>query len=417
MTNCSEMEPGRWRGAAAVLTVVALAASLGACEQAAVSDGTGGPWSEDELAALAAEVGPDWEVVEEYRKSRQEWMKRRLNSPGSQEENGEAPDGAEVDVESKPPDIRRAAAAAVAILEHEGGHEKRGDAARFLVADGAMAAGGDELAYRGAKTLFDGGAEVQGWPMLMIQMDVTRGFGEDGRPIRPAIDRFFEELAFEAEDPLHRAAGRIYLASGLRSSLNVVSLSAEERAARRESALEAATGLSAGVEDESLLLASGVRTFAEAEDDLVRSIRHASVGATPPDVEGFRIDGASEALSDYRGRVVLLDFWATWCKPCIAALPDLRRLAADLPEERFVLLAISVDTQLETATGFMESEPMPFSHWYVGTRSDVTRVLSVDSFPTYILLDEQGEIVARTNSLGDNFISLVEETVDGASEA
>ena len=416
MTNCSEMEPGRWRGAAAVLTVVALAASLGACERAALSDGTGGPLSEAKLAALAAEVGPDWEVVEEYRKSRQEWMKRRLNSLGSQEENGETPNGAEVDVESEPPDISRAAAAAVAILEHEGGHEKRGDAARFLVTDGAMAAGGDELAYRGAKTLFDGGAEVHGWPMLMIQMDVTRGFGEDGQPIRPAIDRFFEELASEAEDPLHRAAGRLYRASGLRSSLNVVSLSAEERAARRESALEAATGLSAGVEDESLLLASGVRTFAEAEDDLVRSIRHATVGATPPDVEGVRLDGASEALSDYRGRVVLLDFWATWCKPCIAALPDLRRLAADLPEERFVLLAISVDGQLETASGFMESEPMPFSHWYVGTQSDVTRILSVDSYPTYILLDEQGEIVARTNSLGDDFISLVEETVDGASE-
>lgn len=208
----------------------------------------------------------------------------------------------------------------------------------------------------------------------------------------------------------------LYLASGLRNSLDVVSLSVEERASRRDRALEAASGLSAGVEDESLMLASGVRTFAEAEDDLLQTIRHATVGATPPDVVGVGLDGAPDALSDYRGKVVLLDFWATWCKPCIAALPDLRQLVADLPEERFVLLAISVDGQLETATGFMEDEPMPFAHWYIGMQSDVTRILNVDSYPTYILLDEQGEIVARTNALRDDFISLVEETVKGASE-
>jgi thiol-disulfide isomerase/thioredoxin len=415
MRNWCEMEPGRWRGIAAVLAALALALSLGACE-AAVSNGTGGSLSEDELAALAAEVGPDWAIVEEYRKSREEWMKRTLEGLGSQEESAEASDGAEVDVESERPDISRAAAAAIAILEHEGGHEKRGAAARFLVIDGPMVPEGDELAYRGAKALFDGDAEVQGWPMLLVQMDMSRRFSGDGQSTRPAIDRFFEELASDAEDPRHRAAGRLYLASGLRNSLNAASLSAEERAARRESALEAATGLSAGVEDESLVLASGVRTFAEAEDDLIQTIRHATVGATPLDVVGVRLDGAEEALSDYRGRVVLLDFWATWCKPCIASLPDLRRMAADLPEERFVLLAISVDAQLETATGFMETEPMPFAHWYVGTQSDVTRILDVNSFPTYILLDEQGEIVARTNTLLDDFVSLVEETVEGASE-
>ena len=416
MKHYDEMEPGQWRGIALVLAALALALSLGACKLAAVSDGTGGPLSEDELAKLAAEVGPDWEVVEEYRKSRQEWMERALESLGSQEEDGETSNGEQVDVESERPDISRAAAAAIAILEHEGGHEKRGAAARFLVTDGPMVPDGDELAYRGARALFDGGAEVQGWPMLLVQMDMTRSFSEDGKSTRPAIDRFFEELASDAEDPVHRAAGRFYLASGLRSSLNVVSLSAEERAARRRTALEAATGLSAGVEDESLMLSSGIRTFAEAEDDLLQTIRHATVGATPPDVVGARLDGASEALSDYRGRVVLLDFWATWCKPCIAALPDLRQLVADVPEERFVLLAISVDGQLETATSFMADEPMPFAHWYVGMQSDVTRILSVNSYPTYILLDEQGEIVARTNSLRDDFISLVKETVEGASE-
>ncbi len=405
----SDMAPGRRCRAAAAWVMLAMALFLGACEPAAAPDR--GPLSEDELTALAAEVGPDWEVVQEYRKSHQEWNERVLDSLGSQEEEGETVDGADADLESERPDISRAAAAAIAILEHEAGHEKRGEAARFLAVDGARAPGGDDLAYRGAKALFDGDAEVQGWPMLLAQMDIARQLGEDGEPTGSAIDRFFEELASGAGDPRYRAAGRFYFASGLIASLNVGPLSSADRAARRERALQAATGLSAGVEDERVLLVARVRTFAEAEEDLVRTIRHATVGATVADVEGAGLDGAPEALSDYRGKVVLLDFWATWCKPCIAALPELRRLVADLPADRFVLLAISVDGQLETATRFMESEPMPFTHWYVGAQSDIARILDVYSFPTYMLIDEQGEILARTNGLDDDFLALIEETV------
>ena len=154
----------------------------------------------------------------------------------------------------------------------------------------------------------------------------------------------------------------------------------------------------------------GAGTFAEAEADLIRSIRHATVGSVVPDLTGSRMDGVEEALSDYRGRVVLLDFWATWCKPCIAALPTLRELAADLPAERFVLLAVSVDAELETAVEFTKEEPMPWANWHVGMTSELTSVLDVSAFPTYILLDEQGRILARTSGLPDDFLALIEET-------
>ena len=109
-----------------------------------------------------------------------------------------------------------------------------------------------------------------------------------------------------------------------------------------------------------------------------------------PDVAGRRLDGVEEHLSDYRGRVVLLDFWATWCVPCIAALPQKRQLVADLPADRFALLSISVDENLETVTGFIDDEPMPWTNWHVGMTSEITRVLNVYSYPTYILLDEDG---------------------------
>ena len=123
------------------------------------------------------------------------------------------------------------------------------------------------------------------------------------------------------------------------------------------------------------------RTFAQAEADLIATIRHATVGGTLPEWTGRRVDGREEPLSAYRGRVLLLDFWATWCVPCIDVLPELRQLVADLPADRFALLAISVDEDLTTVTEFMTDEPMPWENWHVGVSSELERMLDVRGFP------------------------------------
>ncbi len=366
--------------------------------------------ADEKLAALVAEVGPDWEVVTDYISRQREWMQHRLNSLGPDGDAETSEDGEEA---SGPPDPERAAAAAISILEAGGTHERSVDAAQFLTNQAAMTARGDEYAYRGAKALLEYVPDFGAWGMTLSRMNMLRRFRDDGESSRPATDRFFEELASEAEDPVLRAAGRYYLALGRMAAVNAEALSEDERTARKEAALDAAEGLSAGVEDEALLfgMRMGAGTFADAEADLIRSIRHATVGSVVADLSGSRMDGVEEALADYRGRIVLLDFWATWCKPCIAALPTLRELVADLPADRFVLLAVSVDAELETAVEFMEEEPMPWVNWHVGMTSELTKVLDVSAFPTYMLLDEQGRILARTSSLPDDFLALIEETV------
>ena len=382
--------------------------SLGACGQTAVEEGSKG---EDEWSALMTEVGPDWEVITDYTKRHRQWSLSMMNRLGSGEEADSD------DPESGPPDVSRAVAAAMAILDQRGEHEKTVGAAQFLTNQAAATPGGDEHAYRGAKALLEHVPDFQGWPFVLGRLDAMRRPGRDGKSTRPAIDRFFGEMASDAEDPLLRAAGQFYVAVGLMRSVNGFSLSPEERAARRESALDAATGLSAGVEDEGFLgSAFAARRYEEIEADLIRSIRHATVGSTLPDVTGARLDGVEETLSSYRGRVVLLDFWATWCKPCIAVLPKLRRMVADLPAEEFVLLSISVDGNVDLVTEFMEDEPMPWAHWHVGVESEVTRVLDVSAFPTYILVGREGEILARGGSLSYEFMELLEETVGAGND-
>lgn len=138
----------------------------------------------------------------------------------------------------------------------------------------------------------------------------------------------------------------------------------------------------------------------------------ATVGSTVPNMAGRRLDGTEDSLSAYRGRVVLLDFWATWCKPCVDALPELRALAAELPAERFTLLAISVDFDRETVLRFMENEPMPWVNWHAGLGGG----WGIRRFPTYVLIDEHGLVLDRTNDLTGSLVSTLREAVEGATE-
>ena len=157
-------------------------------------------------------------------------------------------------------------------------------------------------------------------------------------------------------------------------------------------------------------------TLAKAEADLLRSLNHGTAGATLPEVMGTRLDGVEERLSDYRGRIVLIDFWATWCKPCVAALPQLRELVGKLPPDRFAIVAISVDEKLGTVTRFIEDEPMPWTNWHAGKGSDFGRLLRIRDFPTYLLVDEHGKILARLPSLIPTVTSLIEKAVHHLGE-
>ena len=350
---------------------------------------------------LIAKIGPDWSVVQDYLDEQDAWLERRRAAAA---EGGGPPS-----VQERP-SVVRAAAAARAILDAEGVHEKTVAAAEFLVDHAWDVPRGDWHGAVGARALATHAPpDYERWPRVLGALDMAPRPRGTGVPVSP-IDEFFAEMASSDDNPVLRAAAQYHLAAGLMREAkgSLTSPSDEDHAARRQRALEQAKGLSAGVEDETFddsMRRPGderPRTFAQAEADLIASIEHATVGGTLPEWTGWRLDGTEEPLSAYRGRVLLIDFWATWCVPCIDALPKLREMVADLPADRFALLAISVDEELETVTAFMEREAMPWSNWHLGLSSDLERILDVRGFPTYLLADENGRVLSNGgNSLAE----------------
>ncbi len=106
--------------------------------------------------------------------------------------------------------------------------------------------------------------------------------------------------------------------------------------------------------------------------------------------------GTSLSLEDFRGRVVLVNLWATWCAPCVREMPSLDRLQARLGGADFQVVALSIDRD-----GAAAIEPFYAAHGishlpvYVDPRGAAPRALRALGLPTSVLIDRDGRLLAR----------------------
>lgn len=108
------------------------------------------------------------------------------------------------------------------------------------------------------------------------------------------------------------------------------------------------------------------------------------------------LDGKKRRLSNLRGKVVLVNFWATWCPPCRREMPSIERLSHVIKRADFEILAVNVAENLDTVFSFTGTlEPIPTFPIVFDTDSSVLKAWPVMGLPTTFILDKQGRIVYR----------------------
>ncbi len=161
---------------------------------------------------------------------------------------------------------------------------------------------------------------------------------------------------------------------------------------------------SAGVLAALLMPGQGVRSFDPVAAEREAAAQTQSLGkfvqtAEPqslPDLAFVSADGKAHRLSEWRGKVVLLNLWATWCAPCKVEMPSLDRLQAKLGGDAFTVLALSVDRGgLEKPAAFFAGNAITHLALYNDSESEATAALRASGLPVSAVLDKEGREIAR----------------------
>ncbi|WP_394206037.1 TlpA disulfide reductase family protein [Shewanella waksmanii] len=123
----------------------------------------------------------------------------------------------------------------------------------------------------------------------------------------------------------------------------------------------------------------------------------------PIDVVPFK-DGAGNSVdfSQYRGQVIMVNMWATWCPPCVRELPALDRFAKKFDQQDFAVLPISIDLDgTEQVKPFLEKLGMPEFNTYYDKTQQLGQVFPLDTIPATFILNGKGELVAFVRTFVD----------------
>jgi peroxiredoxin len=154
------------------------------------------------------------------------------------------------------------------------------------------------------------------------------------------------------------------------------------------------------------------KTLGQEAEDRLDLMLNLAVGRPAPEIEGTDMDGKPLRLSDYKGKVVVVVFWGTWCAPCMALVPQERDLVARLKGQPFALLGVDCKDDKESARKVMAREGMTWPSWYDGGADSgrIAKSYQVRGFPSMLVIDAKGVIRARPHVGVDKVVDkLLEE--------
>lgn len=139
------------------------------------------------------------------------------------------------------------------------------------------------------------------------------------------------------------------------------------------------------------------RWTAQKAERYLFELENLKVGQQAPVFSGTALDGSSVRLEEYRGKVVLLNFWATWCAPCVAEIPFLLKMQKRFGKTDFVVLWISGDYERQALEDMVAGRKLPGPQIFDGKGMDgpIPALYNVQEWPRNFLLDPQGMILAK----------------------
>ncbi len=136
--------------------------------------------------------------------------------------------------------------------------------------------------------------------------------------------------------------------------------------------------------------------YVEAVNRAVNKWKALEVGAQAPDIVGTDMDGNEVKLSDFKGKIVYVDVWATWCGPCKREIPNLKQAEKTLHGKDVVFLSVSTDKDRGKWEKFVKDQELTGVqiHQPGGWGADICRTYNISGIPRFMLIDKEGKIIS-----------------------
>ncbi len=139
-------------------------------------------------------------------------------------------------------------------------------------------------------------------------------------------------------------------------------------------------------------------TYAEFAKGGIFELENLSLGNVAPDIVGEDLDGVPFKLSDYRGKVVVLTFWASWCAPCMRMVPHEKELVKRMANKPFVLIGVNGDGDKKALKQVTDKAGITWRSFWCGEKGadgEIPKAWNVQGWPTLYVLDGTGVIRAK----------------------